>query len=71
MSTSVDKLRRIVDTLQEIIDAADDREATTIVTSCNTYGLNRFISLGSDGFLNLNADIDDLIEDPEFDNDME
>ena len=71
MNTSVDKLRRIVDTLQEIIDAADDREATTIVTHCNTYGLNQFISLGSDGFLDLNENIDDLIEDPKFNDDME
>ena len=71
MNTSVNKLRRIVDTLQEIIDAADDRNATTVVTYCNTYGLNQFISLGSDGFLDLNANIDDLIEDPEFDDDME
>ena len=71
MNTSVDKLRRIVETLQEIIDTADDRGATTIVTSCNTYGLRQFISLGSDGFLNLNANIDDLIEDPECDDDVE
>ena len=71
MNTSVNKLRRIVDTLQEIIDAADDRNATTVVTYCNTYGLNQFISLGSDGFLDLNANIDDLIEDPKFNDDME
>ena len=71
MNTSVNKLRRIVDKLQEIIDAADDRGATEVITSCNTYGLRQFISLGSDGFLNLNANIDDLIEDPEFDDDVE
>lgn len=70
MTTTVKRLRRVIDKLQEIVDAAEDREATEINTCPNTYGLNEFVSLESDGFLNLDADIDDLIEDPEFDDDM-
>ena len=41
-----------------------------VETNCNTYGLHEFVSLGSDGFLDLDADVDDLIEDPESDDDM-
>ena len=69
MTTTVKRLRRVIDNLQEIVDAAEAREATKIKTCPNTYGLNEFVSLESDGFLNLNADVDDLIEDPEFDDD--
>lgn len=70
MKVSVRKIQRVIDKLQEIVDEAENREATKVNTNCNTYGLNEFVSLGSDGFLNLDADIDDLIDDPEFDDDM-
>lgn len=70
MKTSVRKIQRVIDKLQEIVDEAENREATEVNTNCNTYGLNEFVSLGSGGFLNLDADIDDLIDDPEFDDDM-
>ena len=71
MKTNIGKIQRVIDKLQEIVDEAENRGVTEVITNCNTYGLNQFISLGSDGFLNLNADIDDLIEDPEFDDDVE
>ena len=71
MKTNISKIQRVIDKLQEIVDEAENRGATEVITSCNTYGLRQFISLGSDGFLNLNANIDDLIEDPEFDDDVE
>ena len=67
MKTNIGKIQQVIDKLQEIVDEAENRGATEVITSCNTYGLRQFISLGSDGFLNLNANIDDLIEDPEFD----
>ena len=70
MKAPIYKLRRIIKTLQEIVDEAESREATEIKTCPNTYGLHEFVSLGSDGFLDLNADVDDLIEDHEFDDDM-
>ena len=70
MKTNIRKIQRVIDKLQEIVDAAEAREATEIKTCPNTYGLHEFVSLGSDGFLDLNADVDDLIEDPEFDVDM-
>lgn len=70
MKVSVRKIQRVIDKLQEIVDEAENREATEVNTNCNTYGLNEFVSLGSAGFLNLDADIDDLIDDPEFDDDM-
>lgn len=71
MKTNISKIQQVIDKLQEIVDEAENRGATEVITSCNTYGLRQFISLGSDGFLNLNAYIDDLIEDPEFDDDVE
>ena len=70
MKAPIYKLRRIIETLQEIVDEAEAREATEIKTCPNTYGLHEFVSLGSDGFLDLNADAYDLIEDPESDDDM-
>ena len=70
MKAPIYKLRRIIQSLQEIVDEAEAREATEIKTCSNTYGLHEFVSLGSDGFLDLDADVDDLIEDPEFDDDM-
>ena len=71
MKTNIRRIQQVIDKLQEIVDEAENRGATEVITSCNTYGLRQFISLGSDGFLNLNANIDDLIEDPEFDDDVE
>ena len=70
MKAPIYKLRRIIETLQEIVDVAENRGVAEVETNCNTYGLHAFVSLGSDGFLDLNADVDDLIEDPEFDDDM-
>lgn len=70
MKAPIYKLRRIIQTLQDIVDVAEDREATEVNTSCNTYGLNEYVSLGSDGFLNLDADVDELVDEPEFDDDM-
>ena len=71
MKAPIHKIRQIIDKLQEIVDEAENREATEVNTNCNTYGLNEFISLGYDGFLDLNADIDDLIDEPEFDDDLQ
>ena len=70
MKAPIYKLRRIIQTLQDIVDIAEDRGVTEVETNCNTYGLHEFVSLGSDGFLDLNADVDDLFEDPESDDDM-
>ena len=70
MTTNICRIQRVIDKLQEIVDEAEAREATEIKTCPNTYSLHEFISLGSDGFLDLDADVDDLIEDPEFDDDM-
>ena len=67
MTTNICRIQRVIDKLQEIVDEAENRGATEVIMSCNTYGLRQFIQFGSDGFLNLNANIDDLIEDPEFD----
>lgn len=67
MDTTVNRIKNIVETLQKIVDEAESRGVTKIATNCNTYGLNRFVSLGYDGFLDLDADVDDLIEDDEED----
>ena len=70
MTTNICRIQRVIDKMQEIVDEAEAREATEIKTCPNTYSLHEFVSLGSDGFLDLDADVDDLIEDPEFDDDM-
>ena len=70
MKAPIYKLRRIIKALQVIVNVAEDRGVDEVETNCNTYGLHEFVSLGSDGFLDLNADAYDLIEDPESDDDM-
>lgn len=63
MKVSIRKIQRIIDTLQDIVDTAENRGIDSVKTNCNTYGLNEFVSLGYDGYLDLNADVDDLLED--------
>ena len=63
MKAPIYKLRRIIQSLQDIVDIAEDRGVDEVETNCNTYGLNEFVSLGSDGFLDLDADVDDLFDD--------
>lgn len=70
MKAPISCLNRIIETLQEIVNVAENRGVAEVETNCNTYGLHEFVSLGSYGFLNLNADVYDLIEDPEFNDDM-
>ena len=70
MKAPINRLRRIIETLQEIVDVAENRGVAEVETNCNTYGLHEFVSLGSDGFLDLNANVDDLIEDSESDDDI-
>lgn len=70
MKAPIYRLNRIIETLQEIVDAAEERGVTEVETNCNTYGLSEFVSLGSYGYLDLNADPYDLIEAPESDDDM-
>lgn len=67
MTTSIGRLRRIADKLQDIIDEADDRKITEVKTQPNTYDMYSFVSLGSDGFLDLDADVRDLLVEPEED----
>ena len=70
MKAPIYKLRQIIKTLQEIVNVAENSGVAEVETNCNTYGLHEFVSLGSYGFLNLNADVYDLIEDPESDDDI-
>ena len=70
MKAPIYKLRQIIKTLQEIVNVAENSVVAEVETNCNTYGLHEFVSLGSYGFLNLNADVYDLIEEPESDDDI-
>ena len=38
MKAPIYKLRRIIETLQEIVDVAEDRGVDEVETNCNTYG---------------------------------
>lgn len=67
MTTSIDRLRRIADRLQSIIDEADDRKITEVKTQPNTYNMYNFVSLESDGYLDLDADVEDLLVEPDED----
>lgn len=63
MTMSINKLRRIVNDLQELLDEAENREVKEINTSCNTYGMYNFVCCGSDGYLDLDKDVDELLVD--------
>lgn len=61
MNTTVARLRSIIDTLQKIVDVAENEKAIGINTSCSTSGLRNFICLDSDGYFDLDEDVHSLI----------
>ena len=63
MKAPICRIRQAIERLQEIVDEAKERNIDEVETCSNTYGLNNFVSFGSYGFLDLNADVDDLLED--------
>ena len=65
MAVSVKKLRKIKEQLEEILDEAESRGATEVRTGPNTYGMSEFIACGSSGFLDLNDDVYDLVDEEE------
>ena len=65
MHTSISRIQKIIDQLQDIVDIAEEKEVTAVKTCSNTYGLNEFVSLGSAGFLDLDCDVYDLFDDEE------
>ena len=63
MKAPIYRIRQAIERLQEIVDEAKERNIDEVETCSNTYGLNNFVSFGLYGFLDLNADVDDLLED--------
>ena len=63
MKVHISKLKRTVKTLKELIDEAESAGIDEVRTTCNTYGLTNFISYGSDGFLDLDANMSDLLDE--------
>ena len=63
MKAPIYRIRQAIERLQEIVDEAKERNIDEVETCPNTYRLNNFVSFGPYGFLDLNADVDDLLED--------
>ena len=63
MKVHISRLKRTIETLQELVDDAESAGIDEVKTMCNTYGLANFISYGSDGFLDLDADMSDLLDE--------
>lgn len=63
MKAPIYRIRQAIERLQEIVDEAEARNIDEVETCSNTYGLNNFVSFGPYGFLDLNADVNDLFED--------
>ena len=63
MKVHISRLKRTIETLQELVDDAERAGIDDVKTTCNTYGLTNFISYGSDGFLDLDADMSDLLDE--------
>lgn len=67
MTMSINKLRRIVNNLQELLDEAEERDVKKVKMNCNTYGMYNFVCCGSDGYLDLDKDMDELLVESEDD----
>ena len=63
MKVHISRLKRTIETLQELVDDAESAGIDEVKTTCNTYGLANFISYGSDGFLDLDADMSNLLDE--------
>ena len=63
MKVHINRLKRTIETLQELVDDAESAGIDEVKTTCNTYGLTNFISYGSDGFLDLDADMSYLLDE--------
>ena len=63
MKAPIYRIRQTIERLQEIVDEAKARNIDEVETCSNTYGLDEFVSFGPYGFLDLNADVDDVLED--------
>ena len=63
MKVHISRLKRTIETLQELVDDAESAGIDEVKTTCNTYGLTNFISYGSDGFLDLDADMSVLLDE--------
>ena len=63
MKAPIYRIRQAIERLQEIVDEAKERNIDEVETCSNTYGLDEFVSFGPYGFLDLNADVDDVLKD--------
>lgn len=49
-------LENLIEKLQACVDEMEGVDTETIPTNCNTYGMNKFISFGYNGYLSLDND---------------
>ena len=53
MKITKNDLERLIEKLQMCVDEMEYANVEEIPTSCNTYGMHKFISFGSYGYLSL------------------
>ena len=56
MKVSKKELELLIEKLQNCVDEMEDKNVEEISTRCNTYKMNKFISFGYNGYLNLDND---------------
>lgn len=60
-------LEKLIKKLQMCVDEMEHTNTEEIPTSCNTYGMYKFISFGSSGYLSLDNDcIEFDVDDDEY-----
>lgn len=67
MNVTKKDLERLIEKLQMCVDEMEYAKVDEIPTSCNTYGMHKFISFGSSGYLSLdNECIEFDVEDDDY-----
>ena len=67
MNITKKDLEKLIEKLQACVDEMEYAKVDEIPTSCNTYGMHKFISFGSSGYLSLDNDyIEFDVEDDDY-----
>lgn len=64
MKVSKREIEEVINKLEYLLEMMEDVGADEANTSCNTYGMYKFISFGNNGYLDLN-NLEDVIDTEE------
>lgn len=67
MTVSIDEINELIDKLCDVVKLAEENGVSEIETSPNTYRMRNFISFGSNGYLDIDRDPEDIVPEEESD----